>query len=184
MDFLKFFHNLEGLKKRKREGWIRRGIQNPESMADHSYRVAIMALILSPEAKLDPEKTMSMALLHDALHVFAPDIPSRVDESKQEMSRKDMDTMERKAMKKLLSGLNKKQAERFFEMFLDVEEKRNKEGEFVKDIDRLEMCIQAAEYERKYPKSDMDEFFVYTESRLTHPLIIELFNKLKKEKKK
>ena len=50
--------NLEGLKKRKREGWVRRGIQNPESMADHSYRVAIMALILSPEAKLDPEKTI------------------------------------------------------------------------------------------------------------------------------
>ena len=122
MDFLKFFHDLEGVKKELRQGWVREGVPNPESIADHSYRVAMMALVLSPQAKLNTQKTVTMALLHDALHALVPDIPSRPKEAWQKMSNKEMAQIERKAMKKLLSNLDKKQAHQFFEMFLDIEE--------------------------------------------------------------
>ncbi|MFC1801754.1 HD domain-containing protein [Nanoarchaeota archaeon] len=182
MDFLKFFHNLEGVKKQVREGWNLHKIPQPESIADHSYRVAMMALVLSPQAKLNSEKTMAMALLHDALHALVPDTPSKHDESEQKMTNQEMAEIERKAMKKLLSNLDQKKAKEFFEMFLDVEEKRTKEGEFVKDLDRLEMCFQALEYEKQHQK-DLSEFFVYSESRLTHPFVKELFQKLKKSRK-
>lgn len=34
--------NLGKIKRIKRSGWVREGINNPESVADHSYRVAAM----------------------------------------------------------------------------------------------------------------------------------------------
>ncbi len=182
MDFIKFFHNLEGVKKELRQGWVREGIPKPESIADHSYRVAMMALILSPQAKLNTEKTVTMALLHDAMHALVPDIPSRPKEEWQKISNKEMAQIEKKAMKKLLSSLDKKRAQEFFELYLDVEEKRTKEGEFIKDLDCLEMCFQAFEYEKQHQKYFETDFFPYTEVRLTHPLVKDLFKKLKKER--
>jgi 5'-deoxynucleotidase YfbR-like HD superfamily hydrolase len=40
MSPLPFLHVVERLKKLKRAGWERRGIQSPESVADHMYRMA------------------------------------------------------------------------------------------------------------------------------------------------
>jgi len=36
------------LKEVLRTGWTKKGIKNPESVAEHTWRVAILALILSP----------------------------------------------------------------------------------------------------------------------------------------
>ncbi len=42
MDFLQI---LQRLKATKRTGWVREGVEGPESIADHMYRMSIMAMI-------------------------------------------------------------------------------------------------------------------------------------------
>jgi len=63
-DNLAFFHILERLKTQKRTGWVDHKIPNPESISDHMYRMAILAMC-SSDTKLDISKCVMMALVHD-----------------------------------------------------------------------------------------------------------------------
>lgn len=47
MDFLRILHNL---KATKRTGWVRKGVEGPESIADHMYRMSVMAMIAPDDA--------------------------------------------------------------------------------------------------------------------------------------
>ncbi|CAL5346647.1 unnamed protein product [Camellia sinensis] len=49
----------------KRTGWVRRDVENPESIADHMYRMGLMALIDSNIPRVDPDKCIKMAIVHD-----------------------------------------------------------------------------------------------------------------------
>jgi putative hydrolases of HD superfamily len=42
---VEFFHTVERLKTTERAGWKKRFIANPESVADHSYRMVILAMM-------------------------------------------------------------------------------------------------------------------------------------------
>ncbi len=37
---------LCGLQTQKRTGWVKRGVQGPESIADHMYRMGLMAMLV------------------------------------------------------------------------------------------------------------------------------------------
>ena len=63
LNFLKYSLNLKNVQ---RQGWIDKlSIQNPESVADHSYSMAMMAMIISDLENFDSEKILKMTLLHD-----------------------------------------------------------------------------------------------------------------------
>ena len=53
------------LKKIKRSGWWVAGIKDPESVADHSFRCALIAYYMAHLEKVDPFKAMAMALFND-----------------------------------------------------------------------------------------------------------------------
>ncbi len=52
------------LKDTPRNGWIRREVENPESVADHSYGLCLLTLILCPP-ELDRLKCLEFAVVHD-----------------------------------------------------------------------------------------------------------------------
>ncbi|KAF8042028.1 hypothetical protein BT93_A0586 [Corymbia citriodora subsp. variegata] len=62
IDFLTLCHRL---KTTKRKGWINQGIDGPESIADHMYRMALMALIADDLPGLDRERCIKIAIVHD-----------------------------------------------------------------------------------------------------------------------
>ncbi|OAP17914.1 hypothetical protein AXX17_AT1G26500 [Arabidopsis thaliana] len=62
IDFLTLCHRL---KTTKRKGWINQGINGPESIADHMYRMALMALIAGDLTGVDRERCIKMAIVHD-----------------------------------------------------------------------------------------------------------------------
>ncbi|XP_024032437.1 HD domain-containing protein 2-like, partial [Morus notabilis] len=62
IDFLSLCHRL---KTTKRAGWVRRDVKDPESVADHMYRMGLMALIASDIPGVDRDRCMKMAIVHD-----------------------------------------------------------------------------------------------------------------------
>lgn len=62
---LHFFAEAGLLKHVKRSGWWVAGIKDPESVADHCFRTAIIGLYLAHAEGLDPHQVTSMALLND-----------------------------------------------------------------------------------------------------------------------
>ena len=66
MVILDFFKNALNLKNISRQGWIDKlSIEHPESVADHSYSMAIMGMVISDLENYDSEKMLKMILLHD-----------------------------------------------------------------------------------------------------------------------
>ena len=50
----------------QRQGWIDElSIKNSESVADHTYSMAIIGMVLSDSQKYNTEKILKMILIHD-----------------------------------------------------------------------------------------------------------------------
>jgi putative hydrolases of HD superfamily len=56
-----------------RTGWVYRGVEKPESIADHMYRMAVMALTVVG-SEYDQSKLVKMAIVHDIAEALVGDI--------------------------------------------------------------------------------------------------------------
>ena len=73
-NILKFLLETEKLKKMPRTGWRLMGIKNPETIAEHSFRVAILTWALAKIKKIDTKRAIKIALFHDLCEVYAGDM--------------------------------------------------------------------------------------------------------------
>jgi len=64
IDYLGFLKEVGKSKRLLRSGWIREKVNDPESVAEHSFRVGVLAMVLSDAIKVDKDKLIKMALLH------------------------------------------------------------------------------------------------------------------------
>lgn len=61
----------------------------------------------------------------------------------------------------------------------EYEEGQTAEAKFVKDLDRLDLVMQAFEYEKRDNCANAhQEFFDSTEGKFNHPLVVDIFNKI------
>src|SRR5947209_16892644 len=61
----KYLYEIGHLKRVKRSGWWMAGIVDPESVAEHSYRTAVLGYVLASLEGADPMKTATICLFHD-----------------------------------------------------------------------------------------------------------------------
>ena len=81
------------LKHVLRTGWVRAGVESPESVAAHSWGMSILAMHLCPE-ELDRMRVLEMCLVHDLPEVKVGDLTPHDDTSNKSRD-------ENEAMKKL-----------------------------------------------------------------------------------
>jgi putative hydrolases of HD superfamily len=62
----RFIYEMGFLKHVKRAGWSLAGVNDPESVAEHSFRTALIGFILACEEGADPGRTALLCLLHDS----------------------------------------------------------------------------------------------------------------------
>lgn len=166
---LKFLKLALELKKTKRTGWVDRKIKNPESIADHSYQVALMSLVFGKEIGIDTNKAVKMALIHDLAEAIVGDIS--VDQRhhyknstgiKPTITDKEKKDKEDQAMKKLTKLLDKKTAKEIMNLYEEYEERKTKTARMVKELDSLEVMLQALMYKKENPKiKGLEDFFTY-----------------------
>lgn len=138
---LQFFMMSGRLKSEMRRGWVKKlGMDRPESVADHSYRTALITLIFSDSLGLDTGKALRLALLHD--------LPEAIvgDAMPEERSGKRKTEMETKAMEEILSELSEEQRALYLEAWGEFVDGKTPEARLVRQADKLEMAIQAWEY--------------------------------------
>lgn len=147
-NLIKFFRELLKLKKLKRSGWIVSGVKSPESVADHSFMTTLMVLILGKEKNINLENALEMAIIHDIAECKTGDIITWKNYHKTENEKK---VKEEEEMKNLLSLLGS-QGNKYFKIWKEYEEEKSIEAKFVQAIDKLEMILQALEYENEEKK--------------------------------
>jgi len=129
--------DLLRLKDVKRQGWVNAGVASPESVAAHSWGMAVLALKLCP-GNLNLEHVLKLCLVHDLPEVIVGDLTPQDD-----LSTKSAD--ERAAMEVL--------APEWVALFDEYENQSSPEAIFVKSLDKLDMALQAKVY---MAKSDLD----------------------------
>ncbi len=133
-EFLDFLAIAEKLKCNTRHSWTSSG--RHESVAEHSWRLALMAYLLKDEfPEADISKVIVMGLFHDMGEAVTGDIPAFVKTEADEIT-------EEGAIEGLLSKLPAKQSEELRSLFGEMKAQESVEAKLYKALDKLEALIQ------------------------------------------
>lgn len=172
--YVELFRKIGILKRTEREGWKRLGIDDPESVADHSFRAAFMALILAEEFKLDGFKLVKLLLIHDIAESEIGDITPQDSISNREKFDKEEKVIEE------MSGFLENDLN-LLDLWKEFETGESREAKIARDIDTLERTLQVLEYEEEYPEKDFSEFLIEGEKELESSEIRQLLQDILNE---
>ncbi|VVB73543.1 5'-deoxynucleotidase YfbR [uncultured archaeon] len=185
-DLIRFFQRVNRLKRTERTGWVIKRIKKPESVAEHSFRTAILAYVLTKDISgVDTDKLITMALIHEFGEIFAGDIPTGplYEFKNGYLERKRR--LELKSVKKVLSDLPPSTRKGLFSLWKEAEEKRTVESKWLKNLDKLEMALQALDYELEgYSPKSLDEFWEDSKKKISEPKAIAVLKKAEKLRKR
>jgi len=166
---VEFFKRSGQLKKVSRSGWIRVGIESPESVADHTFRTTLLCMIFSSLEGLDELKMLQMALIHDLPEVIVGDL------TPSEKAKADKNS-EEDAMKSLLTFLPKEVRGKYLKVWHEYTNNETVEARAVRQLEKLEMALQAREYEDTgVAKESLETFIKSAEESISSSAIRALF---------
>lgn len=154
------------LKQLFRKGWLQRGIkpERCESVAEHTFGNAFLCLLLLDQhPELDGGKVLRLALLHDIGEAYVGDITPQDRVDSHEKS-----ALESAAVQKILGKLPN--GGRLVAEWHEYEHQSTAEARFVKQIDRLELAMQASVYDHQ-GEVDPAEFLAAAEMHLESPVL-------------
>lgn len=131
-----FIHQSEGLKRLLRHSWLSDG--RKESVAEHTWRMALMALVLyrELEVEIDIAKVIKMILIHDLAEIVVGDYWALGDIPK------DKHEQELKGLQELTGDLPLETRKEFIDLWEEFEEGKTNEAKFGIALDKLEVLIQ------------------------------------------
>lgn len=183
------------LKSLPRTGWVDRGVEltGVESVADHSFRVALLAwLAASGDPTLNRDRVLLLALVHDLAEAIAGDrTPYDLDantavdpEARRTFLERrhapDPDRTEAKrraeaaAMVTMTTSLAPALREEILAAWAELEAKATPEARFVKEADKLETYLQSREYAERFPGLPVASFAAEVAEVITHPALVAL----------
>ena len=133
-EFLSILSVAEKLKCNTRHCYTSSG--RHESVAEHSWRVALMAMLLSPEFPgADMNRVVRMCLIHDLGEAFTGDIPS-FEKTKADVAREDA------AFDGWVKTLPEETRREFSELLAEMNALETQEAKIYKALDKMEALIQ------------------------------------------
>ena len=161
---LALLDQVNHLKQLPRTGWLFVGVAGVESVADHSFAVALLALLLTEEINadwaaqgldkpLDSECVLKIALIHDLAESLLTDLPKR---STDLLGRTAKHAAEAHALTQLF--IDVPNAELYRQLWSDYATDATPEARLVRDADKLELIHQALCYERR-GHTNLQEFW-------------------------
>jgi putative hydrolase of HD superfamily len=141
---VKTLARLHPLARVPRAGWLLRGVTEPESVASHCHAVALLTQLVCDAwpGRFDAGRAVAMALVHDCAEVVTMDIPMPAGDAG---FREAKSRTERAAIGSLFEGLPSRAAE----LFEEFERAETPEAHLVRGLDKVQMMLRAACYERE-----------------------------------
>lgn len=136
-----FLLEVGALKSLPRMGWLDAGIKDPETIAGHSMRAAIIAWVLCETEKADSARTVKMALLHDIHETRSGDTTTVT-----KIYLTNYREAEARAIVDISKNLPPKAANEYRGLMVEFLRCRTIEAKVARDADKLEQLLQAKEY--------------------------------------
>lgn len=189
----RFLHRVGRLKGVPRTGWLDRDVppEGAESVADHTFRVALLAwLAAGPD--LDRDRVLKLALLHDLAESVTGDLPPYDPDALAVAAEGDRAAIlnqrhvrsavraaakraaESAAMTDLLEDLPVELKTELGELWRELEAGTSAEARFVKQADKLETYLQSREYLAADATRPMDSFAAEVAEVIDVPSLVRL----------
>ena len=200
-DVLNFLVEIAKLKGKKRRGWVVHQIKNPETTAEHIFHLAILVWVLGKQKKLNLERAMKLALIHDLCEVYAPDLTpydpllpkdqKKIKEvlkkwpqftpalkRKKEKAKAELET---KALQRLIAQLPADLKKEINTLWLDYEKGLTKEARFVKQADKVVNLLQGINYWKKYGKIQHKLWMRWIKEIIDDPVLLKFIKALEEK---
>ncbi len=162
------------VKATARAGWSRVGISDPESVGDHSWGTALLALEFAAAEGVDGNRAAAMATVHDLAEALTGDVPYDAAERAREEKRR----RERAAIDELTHD-----AKHLRDLWEEYEGNTTPTARFVRDMNLIDMCLQALIYggAAEDGGDGLAEFLSSSERRLQTSVGRELYARLSRD---
>jgi putative hydrolase of HD superfamily len=191
---LAFLKSVGALKRVARQGWVDRGVDKPESVADHTYRNAMMAWALGQPAGLDTNRLVKLMLLHDLAEVEVGDATpyghllgegadsTQVAARWRELVtpddlarvRADKHQRETEAMAALAASLPAGLRQEMLDLWAEYTQRRSPEARFAAQVDKIEALLEAIELRAAGQPADVENFLISAREVVEHPMLVSL----------
>ena len=133
-EYLEILHVAERLKDTPRHCTTSKG--RTESVAEHSWRISLMAMLLRHEfPEVDIDKVVDMCLIHDLGECFTGDIPTFI---KTDSDREVEDDL----LAKWVKAMPEELSQDISALYKEMDEQKTLEAKLYKSLDKLEALIQ------------------------------------------
>jgi putative hydrolase of HD superfamily len=191
---LRFVQIAGRLKSTVRTGWVDRGVprEAAESVADHTFCVALLAWLASAGTGLDRDRVLILALLHDLAESITGDLTPydpadapAVDQVARNafLNQRHVPADDRVAHKRaaesaaiaeMCRDLPESQQGELLDLWRELEEKSTPEARFVKQADKLETYLQSLEYAKLQPELPVASFAAEVASVIDLPELVAI----------
>jgi putative hydrolase of HD superfamily len=132
--FLEILSVAEKLKCNTRHSWTSAG--RHESVAEHSWRLALMAMLVRDEfPELDMDKVIRMCLIHDLGEAFTGDIPA-FEKTEEDGDKED------EILFQWIRSFPEPYRSEWTELMQEMQRRETEEAKLYKALDNLEAVIQ------------------------------------------
>lgn len=202
-NILNFLLETDKLKGIPRTGWVLSEVKNPETIAEHTFRMVIANWLLGKKKNLNIKRTIKIALSHDLCEVYAGDVTPffyytqlskenkeekkkfmkwvRLSQKEKEKRGKKKAEMEKKSLLKLIKHLKPELKKEIFSSWSDFEKRISREGKFIKQVDKIETLIQAIEYFGTKEDVGRTSWWEGIEEIVDDPLLLEFLKVIQKK---
>lgn len=177
--FVNFLLKSGKLKNVRRTGWLREKMSDPETVAEHSWRLAVLSWFLGRELGVDENKLIKMALIHDLEEAVTGDVV--IQRGGQQIGEKSFSD-EKEIIKTILGDFEgREECLSLWEESHTGEHDLEKAGDtrILYQLGKIATCWQALEYELAgADPRKLDEFWVNAHAHCGHPSIVTLLKEM------
>jgi putative hydrolases of HD superfamily len=172
-----FWEIAAKLKSELRKGWLAKlRLQRPESVADHSFALALICLFEGQRRGYDVEKMLKLAILHDVEEAITGDLTPEDKRSKGKLA---VESQRLSARKQLIGHLPRESQRIYEELWSELDEDHTKESRLVHELDKLEMALQANAYSKSGAEpGKLQEFYESAKNEIKDPHLRSILNEI------
>lgn len=167
------------LQDLKRTGWVDRGVENPESVKEHTEALVKLAEELTPFLTEDEiDGLIDMLEVHDWPEaIYGDEVILEVNPDDRKALKEAKFENERKALAKICDSIPG--GEEIMTLWLRFENSNDPAAEFGRQLDKYQAVEKALEYEQAQGIALFDEFLTYSINFIHHPVLLRRIEQLK-----
>jgi putative hydrolase of HD superfamily len=171
------------LKWVERTGWVREKVRHPETVAEHSWRLALLVILLADRLEVSGEKLLKTAILHDLEEIETKDPVTQRGAEQIVLHDEEWET---EFVSGLIKGLpNEKAIFEAWQAYPRNGAGNTKESKILYQLGKLATCWQALEYELAGEgEGNFEEFWQNAYAHVDNQVILDIIKEMEKRRPK